>query len=108
MPEIAYTVSARCDSERVAREFVSWLVDGHLAGVIRGGASAAEILMLDPGAGGTQVEVRYRFSDRASFERYEREAAPALRAEGVQRFAPGSGITLSRTVGEICHTLGAP
>lgn len=107
MAEIAYTVSARCGSPAVAREFVSWLVGGHLEGVLRGGASSAEVVVLDPPGEGALVEVRYRFADRGAFERYEREAAPALRAEGAERFGPGSGISLSRTVGEIRHAQAA-
>ena len=106
MAEIAYTVRARCDGPHLAREFVSWLVDGHLAGVIAGGASAASVVLLDAVGDARTVEVRYRFSDREAFERYEREAAPALRAEGLERFAPGSGIAFERPVGEICHPRG--
>ncbi len=103
MAEIAYTVSARCDSDATARQFVSWLVGGHIEGVIRGGATAAAVVMLNPGPEAQTVEVRYRFADRASFERYERESAPALRAEGLERFGEGSGIAFSRSVGEVCH-----
>ncbi len=108
MAQIAYTVSARCDSGQTAREFVSWLVDGHLEGVLRGGAAAATIVVLDQDSENQRVEVRYRFTDRAAFERYERESAPALRAEGLERFPAGSGIEFGRTIGEICHDRSAP
>ncbi len=100
---LAYTVRATIPTEPLADRFVAWLEGGHLAGVLAGGANQAEILRLDPdsGAGGVVVEVRYRFPSRESFERYERDFAPALRAEGVELFGPDTGIVMERSVGAI-------
>ena len=49
----------------------------------------------------TLVEVRYHFAQRADFERYEREHAPRLRAEGVARFPAGPTIAYERGTGEL-------
>lgn len=80
-------------------EWIAWLREGHIAAVMRGGALSAEVVRLD----GMEIrlEVRYMFVDRGSFERYEREFAPALRAEGSAKFPPGRGVSYERRVGEV-------
>lgn len=107
MAAIAYTVRATLPSSEVAGEFLDWLVGGHMAGVIAGGADRAEAVRVsDPGEPAV-VEARYRFPDRAAFDRYEREHAPALRAEGLERFGPGRGIVFERTIGTILGPAGS-
>ena len=99
MPEIRYTIACTfTDSATVAR-WLDWLRTGHVAAVIAGGATSAEVVAVD----GTPhaMEVVYRFPNRSAFERYEREFAPALRAEGQQLFPAASGIEYRRTVAEV-------
>lgn len=103
MRRIAYTVRAGCPSEAVAAAYVAWLEGGHTDEVVKGGAESAMIVRLEPDAPGgpARVEVRYVFSTREAFDRYIRECAPRLRAEGLARFGPGSGVVFERTIGEV-------
>jgi hypothetical protein len=98
---IRYTVFAEFDDPAVAAEWVAWLQDGHLADVLAAGAVDAEVVAID-GEATTPVvlEVRYRFADRASLERYFEIDAPRLRAEGLATFPPERGIRYRRSVGE--------
>ena len=101
MSAIAYSVTATLPDARTADEYVSWLEDGHLDAVIKGGAHSAMIVRLDPvsPADRPQVETRYIFSTRALFDQYVRDHAPALRAEGLRRFPPERGIVMTRRTG---------
>jgi len=101
MGRIAYTVRATFPSSEMADEYVAWLVGGHIGGVVRGGAESGEVVRVSEPAEPIVVEARYRFPDRAAFDRYEREHAPALRAEGRARFGPERGIVFERTIGTI-------
>lgn len=96
-----YTVIAEFADPAVAAEWVAWLRDGHLADVLVAGAIDAEIVAIDGDAATPVVfEVRYRFADRASLERYFELDAPRLRAEGLAKFPPERGIRYRRSVGE--------
>ncbi|MFO0830081.1 MAG: DUF4286 family protein [Phycisphaerales bacterium] len=100
----SYVVHASFDDPRVADEWIAWLRDGHLADVQRGGALSAEVVRLDRAdAAATSVacEVRYRFASRDAFDRYLRDVAPALRAEGLAKFPPERGIRYQRTTGDV-------
>lgn len=100
---IAYTVIASFEDEPTRDEFVAWLEDGHVDAVIAGGAHSAAIVRLDRD-GPTDpilVEVRYLFSTRELLDRYLRQSAPALRADGLKRFPPERAVTFRRTIGEI-------
>lgn len=109
-PQIAYTVTATLPGA-VAEEYIAWLTGGHVADVIAGGAASGQIARLDqagPDAGGTvRIEVQYLFPDRAAFDRYEREGAPKLRAEGLARFGPDRGVSFERRVGEVVASLAS-
>ncbi|MEZ6319076.1 MAG: hypothetical protein R3B49_10050 [Phycisphaerales bacterium] len=107
MEAIAYTVRATVPSAGVAEEYVGWLVGGHVAAVVRGGAESGEVVRVSDPAEPIVVEVRYRFPDRGAFDRYEREHAPALRAEGRARFGPERGIVFERTIGTILGAGGS-
>ena len=67
-------VTVTLPDEAMARAFVAWLQGGHMADVLAGGASHAQIVALDQPA--HTFEIRYRFPSRESFERYDREFAP--------------------------------
>lgn len=99
---IRYTVIAEFEDPAVAAEWIAWLRDGHLADVLAAGAIDAEVVAID-GESATPVvcEVRYRFADRASLDRYFKIDAPRLRAEGLAKFPPERGIRYRRSVGEI-------
>ncbi len=99
MTEIAYTVACTFDSEDVAERWLDWLRAGHLADVMAAGATAAYGVRLD----GSPVvcEARYRFASRAAFEAYERDHAPRLREEGLERFPLSLGLRYARSVGEV-------
>lgn len=74
--------------------------------VIRGGASSATIVRQqepDP----LRIEVRYVFPSREAFDRYVREFAPALRAEGLALFGPDSGVEFVRSLGVIAEQMSA-
>ena len=103
MTAFAYTVSCTFTDPAVADAWTQWLRDEHLADVCAGGAVAAEVVRLD----GTplRTEVRYRFADRAAFERYEREHAPRLREEGLRKFPLELGLTYSRSTGELVASI---
>ncbi|MFO0937787.1 MAG: DUF4286 family protein [Gemmataceae bacterium] len=99
MAEIRYTVSVTFPREGEWQRWLDWLKTGHAAAVIAGGATSAEAYSVD-GSPNT-FEVVYRFPDRATFERYEREVAPALRAEGLAMFPASSGIVFRRSLAEL-------
>jgi hypothetical protein len=102
MGMIRYTVAVTFPDESIAPRWLDWLKNGHVAAVIAGGATSAEALKIDgkPNA----YAVVYRFPDRKTFETYERDFAPALRAEGQQLFPAASGIVYAREVAETLAT----
>ncbi len=106
---IAYTVTADFDSLEVASEWVRWLQDGHLAEVLQGGASHAAIVRVEPTeANPLRFEARYHFPSMQVFQRYEKEFAPKLRAEGLAKFPASRGARMSRALGEVLTELKAP
>jgi hypothetical protein len=107
MPEIAYTVTARCDSEQTLRSYVEWLTSGHIQAVLRGGATRARVIRSADADDPRRVEVRYDFPTQEAFETYVADHAPALRAEGLERFGPGSGVEFVRSLGRIEADLAA-
>lgn len=101
-PALVYCVTATLPDGRTADDFVAWLRDGHIDAVLAGGAAAARVIRLDPvESERPRVEVQYLFASRGTFERYEREFAPALRAEGRERFPPDLGVLFDRRAGEV-------
>jgi hypothetical protein len=101
MTRIAYTVRATLPDKPVADEYIAWLQDGHIQAVIKGGAASAEIVQITDPAAPIRVEARYIFQDRAALDRYFRDSAPALRAEGLAKFPPSRGIALERMIGQL-------
>jgi hypothetical protein len=101
MPGLLYTVIATLPDETTRSEYIAWLREGHIDAVLQGGADSGMIVRIEQPATPLQVETRYVFSTRALFERYLREHAPRLRADGLARFGPDRGITFERRVGEI-------
>lgn len=102
MSAIAYTVTITFTNAALVEPFLRWLREGHVAEVLAGGATDAEIVALDAPA--QAYEVRFHFPSRQVFERYEREHAPRLRAEGLRLFPIEQGVAYRRSVGVVCNT----
>lgn len=101
MTGIAYSVTATFPDEATASEYTAWLQDGHVDAVIQGGARQAMIVRLIDPPLPPRVETRYLFATRALFDIYIEKFAPALRADGLQRFPPDRAITFERRTGII-------
>jgi hypothetical protein len=101
---LVYTVAVTFPDVATADAWRAWLRNGHVADVMAGGAVAAEVVRVD---GGLRYEVRYRFPSREAFERYERDHAPRLRAEGRSKFPPERGIAYERATAELLDTYGS-
>lgn len=99
--KLAYTVRAICPDPAAADRYLAWLVRGHMRAVCEHGAESAHAVRLDTDGPAEVIEVRYIFPNRAAYERYVQTAAPGLRAEGLRHFGPDSGISMSRSAGEI-------
>jgi hypothetical protein len=102
-----YVVRCIFDAREPMLKFLAWLRERHVANVCHAGAEDAEIALLDPSDDHAHaIEVRYRFASRAAFERYEREQAPRLRADGLAEAARlglelGRGVVMKRSTGEV-------
>ncbi len=94
---VVYSVRCEFTDAAVAAEWRAWLRKEHLADVCAAGARSATIHRV-LGTERPTYEIRYRFDSLADFERYEREAAPRLRAEGLSRFPLSLGLSYSRSV----------
>lgn len=102
MSTIVYTVATTFADSTLVDTWLRWLREGHIAEVIAGGASDAEIVELDSTGGDERAfEVRYHFPSREAFAAYERDHAPRLRAEGLKLFPVERGIRYRRTVGVV-------
>ncbi len=99
MSRILYTVRCEFTDPAVADAWLRWLAEEHLADVCAAGALDAEAVRLDGDP--VTCEVRYHFADRAAFETYERDRAPALREEGLSRFPLDLGLSYRRSVGAV-------
>jgi len=102
MTRIAYAVRATLPDLDARDEYDRWLtVEGHVRAVLAGGAQRGDVVIFDrTDDEPIRVEVRYTFASREAFAAYERDHAPALRAEGIEKFGD-RGITFERNVGEI-------
>lgn len=98
---IAYSVYASLSDPDTRDEYIAWLRGGHVEAVVAAGASEARIVAVEDPGSPIQVQVHYIFPDRPSLDRYLRDHAPRLRAEGVARFPASRGIALRREVGVI-------
>lgn len=106
--QVWYCVTAQFADPGVRDEYLAWLGDGHMAAVIRGGAISARAVVLDGPE--LRVATQYFFADSAAFDRYVRDFAPALRADGAARFPASRGVSFERLVGTVAlsETAGGP
>ncbi len=109
MGKVAYTVSALAPDESTALRYRRWLVEEHCGQVIQAGALTAVVIEHDSpdSEAGRTVEARYVFESRAALATYLDQHAPALRAEGLKHFGPGTGVVFRRTVG-VVHEVEQP
>ena len=104
MDRVAYTVIITFSEPELVPQYVSWLSGGHIRQVCEAGALSGLVVLLDPALDELPtLEVRYLFPSRAALERYLTDHAPRLRAEGLARFGPASGVTYRRTTGTVTH-----
>jgi hypothetical protein len=104
MARVVYSVFATFADPALADQWLRWLAAGHVAQVLAAGATGAEVVELD----GPQrsFEVRYHFPSREALAAYERDHAPALRAEGLRLFPVERGVTYRRAVGTVLSQQG--
>lgn len=102
----SYVVRLAFEDARVYDAYVSWLRDSHVGDVCASGARDADLLVMDVTPGEPfVVESHYRFVSRDAYEKYEREHAPRLRAQGLAELArlgvePGRGVSIHRATGK--------
>ncbi len=101
MGMIAYTVTAELPTPQLRETYIAWLAKGHLDDVIGAGALSGSIVRIDDPAEPIRVETRYLFASIEDLNTYLHEHAPALRADGLSRFGPETGVRFSRTIGEL-------
>lgn len=105
MPKIAYTVTCAIAFRSREEEWLDWMKNTHMGAVRAAGASAAQLVRLDPGPDVhtpiTTYEIRYEFDNRGKFEEYLETHAPRLRRESLERFPVEEGFKYHRTAGEI-------
>lgn len=91
-------------TSKVAQSWLQWLRETHLAEVLGAGALAAEVFRIK--AASEIYEIHYRFANKAEFDRYEREQAPQLRADGLRRFPLNLGLQYERRTGQALFSAG--
>jgi hypothetical protein len=98
MPDtvVVYSIRAEFADVAIRERYLAWLRGGHCAAIVReGGALSGEVTLLEDGT----VDSRYLFGSRADYDAYESGPGIHLRADGVRRFPPDSGLKLSRSLG---------
>lgn len=101
MSRTAYTVIATLPNPSVRDAYVSWLVGEHVAAVVAAGALSGEVVVVHDPGDPIQVEARYVFANRAALDAYLKDHAPALRAQGLALFGPGTGVSFVRRIGGV-------
>jgi hypothetical protein len=102
----SYVVRISIDDARLFDAYVGWLRDAHIGDVCASGARDADLIVMDTAPGEPLVvEAHYRFVSRDAFEKYEREQAPRLRAQGLTELRrlglePGRGVEITRATGK--------
>lgn len=91
-----YNVRIEFDDAELRDEFGIWLRDRHITDVLAAGARGAKLYVH---ARELAIEVRYTFDSRESFDAYERDHAPRLRADGMA-FLAGRTARFTRTTSD--------
>ena len=105
-----YEVTATLMSQEARDRYLGWLRAGHAAALLSW-ALRAEVSALNPSESSDpsepqawRVKSSYVFQDREAYERYVREGAPALRAEGLALAAqlePLGGVSFTRSLSDV-------
>lgn len=104
MPDLVYSVCATLPGEALVQAYIAWLTEGHpshIEQVVQGGAIEGSAWREVGAAGPPRVMARYVFPSREAFDRYVREVAPSLRADGLAKFGPQAGVVMVRSVSEV-------
>lgn len=98
-----YSVTATFDDVALRAAFEEWMLHDHIGDVMRAGdVLHTEMIRFDGQP--LRTEVRYLFSSREAFARYEAGSAEKLRAEGREKFpfgvtfVRGTGLVVERRV----------
>ena len=99
---ILYNVTVNID-ESVHDEWLEWMKTEHIPAVLATGMFIENRICLIHGEseGGISYAIQYVAPDRAHYDRYQREFAPALQHDHSVRYA--SKFVAFRTVLEIIH-----
>ncbi len=92
---VLYEVSALFRDDEIARRWVRWILEEHIADVVAAGALSGRLVRLDDPP--HSYVVQYEFASRESVEQYLRDHAPRLREEGARRFDTADVTYLRRT-----------
>ena len=99
---LEYMVTAVLPDEDTRKAYVTWMQSGHLDHrSSREGPDSAKLVAVDDPAQPLEVCSIYTFLSREAFDVYLRDHAPRLRAEGLSRFGPQTGVKFRRQVGTI-------
>ena len=103
-----YVVTAILLNQELATEYASWIQGGHMQDVVNlGGATSAEMVVLDSSDGRVHVQSSYLFPSRAAYDAYQVGAAVALRAEGKLLWVDtGKVVEWIRQTGEVYFSYG--
>jgi len=101
MPRISYAVTAVMPDSETRDRYLRWLLDGHVRDVLDAGASDAQIIVIDQPELPIRVQTRYVFESQQELDRYLRDRAPELRAQGLRLFGPETGVAFTREIGVV-------
>ncbi len=94
-----YQVTANLKDQESTERYLKWLFSGHVKAVCRWAESAEVVHLQTSGETSNRVMSVYWFHSQSDFDRYEREGAPDLRAEGIQLSEALGGILFERELG---------
>lgn len=86
---IIYNVTVNID-ESIHDEWLDWMKNKHIDEVVGTGCFVSARLvkvLVEEEMGGITYSVQYFAPNREALERYKKEYAPALKQEGLERFA---------------------
>ncbi len=98
MSRVLYEVVATVHQPEQADAWVRWMLNEHIAEVVRAGAVSGRLIRLTDSQH-TFVS-QYEFDSRAALDEYLARRAPELRADGARRFPPSS-VSYARRTGDI-------
>jgi hypothetical protein len=105
---VVYAVTATLPDQPTADRYLAWLTGGHIQTILASGADLARVVRpVDP-PGPLRIRSEYTFPSLNAYETYVQEHAPVLRADGLARFGPDTGVRLDRELTEVVWSSAAP